>query len=75
MSPENAKRLYAYMQDAGRQLDGRLPPSRLHPNGRNPFAHVAICVKQKFGSSYKDIDDSLLIRVMEYIDGLVETPR
>ena len=72
MSPENAKRLYAYMQDAGRELDGK---SRLHPNGRNPFAHVAICVKQKFGSSYKDIDDSLLKSVMEYIDGLVETPR
>ena len=68
MTPENAKLLLGYMQDAGRDLEGRLPISKHHPRGRNPFAHVATCVKRKFGSSYKDIDDSLLENVIEYID-------
>ena len=75
MTPGNAKLLLGYMQDAGRNLEGRLPISKNHPRGRNPFAHVATCVKQKFGSSYKDIDDSLLENVIEYIDQLVENPR
>ena len=74
MSPENAKLLFAYMQQAGQELVGRLPESIRHPNGRNPYAHVAICVKDKFGCTYKEIDDSLLEEVKRYIDQLVENP-
>ena len=74
MSPENAKLLFAYMQQAGQELVGRLPESIHHPNGRNPYAHVAICVKDKFGCTYKEIDDSLLEEVKRYIDQLVENP-
>ena len=75
MTPENAERLLGYMRNAGRDLEGRLPDSIDHPGGRNPYAHVALCVKRRFGASYKDIDDSLLESVMEYIDQLVEDPR
>ena len=36
---------------------GQLPDHPNHPKGRNPYAHVAICVKSKFNASYKDIPD------------------
>ena len=43
MNDENAKAIWAYIQKAGDELVGKLPPSRNHPRGRNPYAHVAIC--------------------------------
>jgi len=74
MNDENSKKIWKYMQEAGDKLVGKLPPSRFHPKGRNPYAHVAICVKSKFGKSYKEIQDSRLDEVLEFIDYLVENP-
>ena len=74
MNDENSKKIWKYMQEAGEKLVGKLPPSRFHPKGRNPYAHVAICVKSKFGQSYKEIQDSRLDEVLEFIDYLVENP-
>ena len=74
MTPENAKKVWNYMQAAGDKLVGILPPSHRHPSGRNPYAHIAICVKGKFGQSYKEIPDELIAEVFEYIDHLVENP-
>ncbi len=62
------------MQSAGDKLVGKLPPSYRHPKGRNPYAHIAICVKGKFDQSYKDIPDEMIDEVFEYIDYLVENP-
>ncbi|MBD1157126.1 hypothetical protein IDH10_03040 [Pelagibacterales bacterium SAG-MED20] len=42
--------------------------------GRNPYAHVAICVKEKFGNSYKDIPDEQFDEVLKYIDFLRDNP-
>ena len=36
------------IQEAGDYLQGQLPDHPNHPKGRNPYAHVAICVKSKF---------------------------
>ncbi|MBL6883795.1 MAG: hypothetical protein ISR09_05355 [Candidatus Thalassarchaeum sp.] len=74
MNEENAKKIWAYIQESGDKLDGKLPSSRNHPKGRNPYAHVAICVKSKFGHSYKEIPDERMNEVLEYIDYLVENP-
>jgi len=74
MSPENSKIVWDYMQEAGVKLVGKLPHSNLHPRGRNPYAHVAICVKGKFGKSYKDLPDEMVQQVIEYVDWLVENP-
>jgi len=74
MNDDNSKKIWKYMQEAGDKLVGKLPPSRFHPKGRNPYAHVAICVKSKFGKSYKEIQDSRLDEVLEFIDYLVENP-
>jgi len=42
--------------------------------GRNPYAHVALCVKEKFGNSYKDIPDDKFQEVVDYINFLKENP-
>ena len=74
MNDENAKFIWAYIQEAGEKLVDRLPPSKNHPRGRNPYAHVAICVKGMFSMSYKDIPDDKFQEVIDYIDFLVENP-
>jgi len=74
MTPENSKIVWKYMQAAGERLVGRLPKSRSHPKGRNPYAHVAICVRKKFGKTYSDLPDDKIGQVMEFIDWLVENP-
>ena len=51
-----------------------LPGHPNHPKGRNPYAHVAICVKEKFGNSYKDIPDEKFQEVVNYINFLKENP-
>ena len=55
MNKENASKLWKIIQEAGDYLVGQLPEHPNHPKGRNPYAHVAICVKNKFNASYKDI--------------------
>ena len=62
------------MQDAGLYLQDKLPESSNHPKGRNPYAHVALCVKDNFGLSYKDIADEDFNKVKEYIDFLKKNP-
>ena len=74
MNKENASKLWKIIQEAGDYLQGQLPDHPNHPKGRNPYAHVAICVKNKFGQSYKEIPDERMNEVLEYIDYLVENP-
>ncbi len=74
MNEENTKKIWAYIQQSGDKLVGKLPPSKSHPKGRNPYAHIAICVKVNFGISYKKIIDEQFQEVIEYIDYLVENP-
>ena len=62
------------MQEAGDFLKNQLPDHPNHPNGRNPYAHVAICVKQKFSSSYKEIEDDKFNEVVAYIAYLKDNP-
>lgn len=74
LNRENSRIIWTHIQDAGDKLIGKLPPSRYHPKGRNPYAHVAICVKERFGQSYKEIPDERIQEVMDFIDHLVENP-
>jgi hypothetical protein len=55
-------------------LETKLPDHPNHPKGRNAYAHVALCVKKKFGLSYKDIVDDDYQKVVEYIDFLKKNP-
>ena len=62
------------IQEAGNYLLNELPDHPNHPKGRNPYAHVAICVKEKFGNSYKDIPDEKFNEVLKHINFLKENP-
>ena len=68
MNKENASKLWKIIQEAGDYLVGQLPDHPNHPKGRNPYAHVAICVKSKFNASYKDIPDEQFDEVIKYIE-------
>jgi|TARA_B110000495_G_C22655031_1_gene388109 hypothetical protein len=74
MNKENASKLWKMIQEAGDYLKNKLPHSSNHPKGRNPYAHVALCVKDRFGHSYKDISDDDFNKVEEYIKLLKKNP-
>ena len=74
MTPENSRKLWKIIQEAGDYLVGQLPDHPNHPKGRNPYAHVAICVKSKFNESYKDIPDEQFDDVIKYIEFLKQNP-
>ena len=74
MTPENSQKLWKIIQEAGDYLQGQLPEHPNHPKGRNPYAHIALSIKNKFNVSYKDIDDSKLKAVLNYIEALKKNP-
>ncbi len=74
MNKVNASKLWKLIQEAGDYLQDQLPDHPNHPKGRNPYAHVAICVKNKFGSSYKDIEEQRIDEVIKYIEFLKKNP-
>ncbi len=74
MSPDKARKLWKMIQEAGDYLRGQLPGHPNHPKGRNPYAHVAICVKSKFNQRYKDIEDEKFNEVEKYIEFLKNNP-
>ena len=75
MTPENSQKLWKIIQEAGDYLNGQLPDHPNHPKGRNPYAHVAICVKNKFNASYKDIEDDKFNEVLNFIEDIKNNPR
>ena len=55
------------MRAVGDRLQGGLESDVRHPRGRNPYAHVAGCVKGKFGCSYGDMPDERVGDVRRYL--------
>ena len=74
MNKENKIQLWKIIQEAGDYLAGQLPSHPNHPKGRNSYAHVAFCIKEKFNSSYKDIPDQKYNEVLDYIEFLKRNP-
>ena len=74
MNKVNSSKLWKIIQEAGDYLHGLLPEHPNHPKGRNAYAHVAICIKNKFKSSYKDIPDERFNEVIDYIKFLKKNP-
>jgi hypothetical protein len=74
MNKENASKLWKIIQEAGLYLRNQLPDHPNHPKGRNSYAHVAICVREKFSASYKDIDDKKFDEVLKFIEFLKKNP-
>ena len=74
MNKENANKLWKIIREAGDHLQGKLPDHQNHPKGRNPYAHVALCIKNKFNASYKDISDEKFNDVINFIEFLKKNP-
>ena len=74
MNEFNRKKLWEKIQLTGDKLQPLLKPSRLHPNGRNAYAHIALSIKEKFGKSYKDIADDKFDEITSYIENLLKNP-
>jgi hypothetical protein len=55
------------MRAVGDRLQGVLEIDVRHPWGRNPYAHVAGCVKERFGCSYGDLPDERVGEVRRYL--------
>jgi len=74
MNNENAKKLWKLIQETGDFLKGKLPDHPNHPRGRNPYAHVALEVKNHFKKSYKEVPDEKFNEVLKYLEYLKENP-
>ena len=74
MNEDNRRQLWKLIVEAGDYLVGQLPDHPNHPKGRNPYAHVSLCVKEKFNMSYKDIDDSKFNEVIDFIEYIKKNP-
>ena len=74
MTPENAKKIWFMILEAGDFLKGKLPDSPNHPKGRNSYAHVALEIKRKFKKTYKDVPDEEISEVISYIEYLKNNP-
>jgi len=72
MNDENKKYLWNLIQSTGDFLLNKLPDHLNHPKGRNPYAHVALKVKNEFASSYKDIPDEKINDVINYLNSIKE---
>tara|TARA_B110000285_G_C15132257_1_gene624441 strand:- start:275 stop:502 length:228 start_codon:yes stop_codon:yes gene_type:complete len=70
LKKESVNKLWKLIQKSGDYLQNKLPDSSNHPKGRNPYAHVALCVKENFGNSYKDIEDEKFKEVVDFIEHL-----
>ena len=74
VNKENKDKLWKIIQKTGDDLKGKLPAHPNHPKGRNSYAHIALCIKEKFNLSYKDIPDDKLTEVIDYINFLKQNP-
>ena len=70
MDKINKEKVWRLIQNIGDDLNGKLPHHPNHQNGRNPYAHVALKVKTRFGCSYKDIDDEKYQEVVDFLNCL-----
>ncbi len=74
MNKDNSSVIWKLIQETGNSIKGKLPPHPNHPKGRNPYAHVALMVKNHFGMSYKDIPDDKKEELVKYINYLRKYP-
>ena len=74
MNTENKKKLWSEILLAGDFLKNKLPDHPNHPRGRNPYAHVALEIRNKFQKSYKDLPDDKIDDVRKYIEFIKSNP-
>ena len=75
MNKANRKIIWKLITSTGDRMKDKLPESKFHPKGRNPYAHILLLVKTKFGCSYKDIDDDKIETLKRFIKYIEDNPR
>ena len=75
LNEDNKKKIWKLIQKTGDELIGRLPDHPSHPKGRNPYAHIALEIKNHFGMSYKDIEDDKIPELEKFIEFIQNNPR
>ena len=73
MSPEISKIIQEAVRQAGKELEGKLPPHP-HLKKRNPYAHLYERIKSKMGKSYKLCDDSQAQEILDIIEYYTNNP-
>lgn len=63
------------MRSLGDRLKEILEPDPRHPRGRNPYAHVAGCVRDHFGCSYAELPDDKAGELREFLQDLEQEER
>ena len=74
MNEENKRLIRERIGEAGKTLEGKLPPSERHPQGRNPYAHIPQVIKSLLGESYTQLPDKALPSVLRIIDLCEKNP-
>ena len=75
MNEENKKKVWKLIQNTGDELKGKLPEHKSHPKGRNPYAHIALEIKNHFGMSYSEISDERIPELEKFIFYIRDNPK
>ena len=75
MNEENKKKVWKLIQKTGDELKGKLPEHPSHPKGRNPYAHIALEIKNHFGMSYNEISDEQIPELEKFIFYIRDNPK
>jgi len=75
VSPDLKKEIWQEMRSLGDRLQEVLEPDPRHPRRRNPYAHVAGCVRDRFGCSYGDLPDEKAGELRTYLQELEREER
>ena len=75
MNEENKKKVWKLIQKTGDELKEKLPEHPSHPKGRNPYAHIALEIKNHFGMSYSDISDERIPELEKFIFYIRDNPK
>jgi hypothetical protein len=74
MNEENKKIILERIKEAAKNLEGKLPASDKHPQGRNPYAHIPKVIIHLCGVSYTQLADHDLSGVLKIIEYCEKNP-
>jgi hypothetical protein len=74
VNEENKRLILERIRETAKRLEGKLPDSVKHPQGRNPYAHIPQVIKHLCGASYTDLSDDDLPIVLEIIEHCEKNP-
>ena len=75
MNEENKKKVWKLIQKTGDELKGKLPEHPSHPKGRNPYAHIALEIKNHLGISYNETSDEQIPELEKFIFYILDNPK